>query len=59
MALNKTQLVTELQAVLDDQRENKTHAQMAQALADAIDNYVKTGEVVVSGGSSAGTYPVT
>ncbi len=32
---------------------------VTDALADATDTYVKTAQVVIPGGSSAGTYPVT
>lgn len=65
MALNKVQLKADILAVLNDQRANKTPDETAQALADAIDAYVKTGQVVLpggacgAGGASGGTYPVT
>ena len=59
MALADAALESELLAILNDQRANKTTAETAAALKDAIANYVKTGQVVVAGGSSAGTYPVT
>ena len=33
--------------------------QIAQRLVDAIENFVKSGDVIISGGSSSGTYKVT
>lgn len=32
---------------------------LAEAIAEAIDVYVKSGDVLIAGGSSAGTYKVT
>ena len=51
-----------LQAILDfsnlDPSGDQDNTQVAQALATAIQNYVKTGTVIIAGGSSSGTYPV-
>lgn len=33
--------------------------EVAQRLADAIETFVKSGDVIVLGGSSSGTYKVT
>lgn len=61
MALDKAGLITALENFLTYTQEDpvKTPNEVATELADAIDTYTKTGQVIVSGGSSAGTYPVT
>ena len=44
MALNKENLQTSLQTIFDD-LSDKSAADVAQQMADAIDAYVKTGTV--------------
>jgi hypothetical protein len=44
MALNKATLQTSLQAIFED-LSDKSAADVAQQMADAIDAYVKTGTV--------------
>jgi hypothetical protein len=53
MSLNKTTLKTAIQSVFEDLGTSKTAAQAAQALANAIDTYVKTAvaEVTVPTGT--------
>jgi hypothetical protein len=58
MALNKAQLEADILAIINAGGPDRTMAQVVAELATAIDDYVKTGAVVVTGGSSAGTYPV-
>ena len=46
MALNKAQLASDLQAIFaEGQGGARTQAQVAQAIADAIDDYVKQAAV--------------
>lgn len=61
MALDKAGLITALEAFLTYPTDDplKTPNEVATQLADAIDTYTKTGLVVVAGGSSSGSYPVT
>jgi hypothetical protein len=66
MALDKAPLKAKIKAALlaakaetDPDNFEATMDQYAQDIADAVDDYVKGGEVVVGTGSSAGTYPVT
>ena len=61
MALDKQKLINDLAAIEDidvSQGETSTE-QLRQIIASAIEAYVKSGDVVVSGGSSSGTYKVT
>lgn len=53
MALAKAALVSALQSAFED-LSGKTAAQKAQAIADAIDTFVKTGTVTVSVTSVSG-----
>lgn len=58
MALNKASLKSALQAAFEDIRADKTAAEAAQQLADAIDSYVRAATVTVNAGipvSTAGT----
>jgi len=58
MALNKTQLAADLTAVFaDGQSGAKTQAEVALAIADAIDAYVKAATVstVTTCGAGPGT----
>jgi hypothetical protein len=45
MALNKTTFVNAIKDVI--KVDDKTAEQKAQALADAIDNYIKSADVVI------------
>jgi hypothetical protein len=59
MALNKAQLAADLQAILGDgQAGAKTQAQVAQAIADALDVFVKSGTVTTSVTGTCSTGPV-
>jgi hypothetical protein len=59
MALVKETLATAIKALTSiDATDSDSHDQMADALATAIDNYIKSGDVVVASGSSAGSYKV-
>lgn len=49
MALNKAQLTTQLIAIFSDLNPAKTPIQVATQIADAIDDYVKSGSVVSNG----------
>mgnify|MGYP000530719746 CR=1 FL=1 len=61
MALNKTAL----QQAIKDLRNigiedgDIDNDEIAQRLANAIEAFVKSGDVIVSGGSSSGVYKVT
>jgi hypothetical protein len=58
MALNKAQLAADLQAILaDGQAGAKTQAQVAQAIADAIDSFVRAATVTVTVASVTGVTP--
>jgi imidazolonepropionase-like amidohydrolase len=55
MSLNKIALKNALQAAFEDIRSDKTAADAAQQLADAIDDYVKTGSVTFVAGTPIAT----
>ena len=58
MALNKAQLAADLQAILaDGQSSAKSQAQVAQAMADAIDTFVRAATVTVIVASVTGVTP--
>tara|TARA_R110000851_G_scaffold326465_1_gene495155 strand:- start:97 stop:282 length:186 start_codon:yes stop_codon:yes gene_type:complete len=61
MALDKTSLVAALKAIrnIDVDSGEIDNDQVMQAFADAIDTFVKSGDVIIAGGSSSGTYGVT
>lgn len=61
MALDKATLIEDIKAIrdIDISDGEKANDEMVQVLADAIEKYVKSGDVLVSGGSSSGTYKVT
>lgn len=61
MALDKAGLVSALKAIrnIDISGGDLENDEVMQAFADAIDIFVKSGDVVVAGGSSAGSYKVT
>lgn len=52
MALNKTALQASLLATFSNLDPNKTPAQVAQQIADAVDTFVKSGTVSVTGTTS-------
>lgn len=62
MAMNGTQLASELKAVVDAIIANegpKTNDELLTAFANTIVTHIQTNaEVIVAGGSSAGTYNV-
>ena len=59
MALNKAQLAAELQTIMaDGQAGAKTQAQVAQAVADAIDAFVRSATVTTSVTGTCSTGPV-
>ena len=59
MALNKAQLAADLQAILaDGQASAKTQAEVAQAFADAIDAFVRSGTVTTTVTGTCSTGPV-
>lgn len=60
MALNKATLKAAIQSCFEDVREDKTPADAAQQLADAIDAYVRSATVstTVTGVDGTGS-PVT
>lgn len=45
MALNKSALQTSLESIFNDLNPEKTPADVAQQMADAIDTFVKSGTV--------------
>lgn len=49
MALNKAQLIIELTAIFSNVDSAATPAQKAEAIADAIDTFVKSGSVTSNG----------
>lgn len=61
MALDVAGLVQAIKDIrnIDVDSGEINNDQFAQALADAIDDFVKSGDVVIAGGSSSGTYKVT
>lgn len=63
MSLDKTTLVQAIKALRDievqDGAGTSEHDQAANVLADAIEVFVKSGDVVIAVGSSSGTYKVT
>ena len=61
MALDKAALVQAIKDFrnIDTQSQPLSNDLLAEALADAIETYVKSGDVVISGGSSSGSYKVT
>lgn len=62
MALVKQTLIDDLKALINAIDVNSgeiTNDDVIVALATAIDTYIKTGDVIVAGGSSSGTYKVT
>ena len=59
MALNKTQLAADLQAVFEaGQGGTKSQAQVAQALADAIDAFVRSATITTTVTGTCSTGPV-
>jgi hypothetical protein len=59
MALNKAQLAADLQAIMaDGQAGAKSQAQVAQAIADAIDAFVRSGTVTTTVTGTCSTGPV-
>lgn len=60
MALDVNLLADAIKAIrnVDVSQGDKANDEMAQILAEAIDSFVKSGDVIVSSGSSAGTYKV-
>ena len=59
MALNKTQLAADLQAVFAaGQGGTKSQAQVAQAIADAIDTYVRSATITTTVTGTCSTGPV-
>ena len=61
MALDKAALIIAIQDIknIDYSSGAIENDLLAAALADAIEAYVESGEVIVATGSSAGTYKVT
>lgn len=61
MALDKSSLEQAIKDLrnIDVNSGEITNDQLAALLATAIDDFVKSGDVIVSSGSSAGTYKVT
>lgn len=61
MALNKAILTEAIKAIrnVDVSNGEKANDEMAEILATAIDDFIKSGDVVISSGSSAGEYKVT
>lgn len=61
MALDKAILTEAIKAIrnVDVSSGEKANDEMAEILATAIDDFIKSGDVVVAGGSSAGIYKVT
>jgi hypothetical protein len=57
MALDKTSLYNAILAIWQSNDGSKTVVEKAQAMADAIDTYVKTGTVSVATGNVSGTCP--
>jgi molybdopterin biosynthesis enzyme len=61
MALDKAGLVQAIQNLrnIEINTGDKENDELSEVLATAIETYVKSGDVVVSSGSSSGTYKVT
>ncbi|APC44452.1 hypothetical protein [Pseudoalteromonas phage PH357] len=61
MALDVNILTEAIKAIrnVDVSQGEKANDEMAQILAEAIEAFVKSGDVVIASGSSAGTYKVT
>lgn len=61
MALDKAILTEAIKAIrnVDVSNGEKANDEMAEILATAIDDFIKSGDVVISGGSSSGSYKVT
>lgn len=60
MALDKQKLINDLAAIenIDISQGETSTEQLRDVIANAIEAYVKSGDVIVSGGSSSGTYKV-
>ena len=60
MALDKASLAAELESIFAaGQGGGKTQAQVAQAIADAIDTFVRSGTVTTTVTGTCSTGPVT
>lgn len=61
MALDVNILTEAIKAIrnVDVSQGEKANDEMAQMLAEAIEDFVKSGDVVITSGSSAGTHKVT
>lgn len=61
MALDVNILTEAIKAIrnVDVSQGEKANDEMAQMLAEAIEDFVKSGDVVIASGSSAGSYKVT
>lgn len=61
MALDVIILTNAIKAIrnVDVSQGEKANDEMAQILAEAIEDFVKSGDVVINSGSSSGTYKVT
>ena len=61
MALDVNILTEAIKAIrnVDVSQGEKANDEMAQILAEAIEDFVKSGDVVIASGSSAGTHKVT
>lgn len=61
MALDVNILTEAIKAIrnVDVSQGEKANDEMAQILAEAIEDFVKSGDVVIASGSSAGSYKVT
>jgi hypothetical protein len=61
MPLNKQQLQTELEQILSDPQTDSNVADVAEAIANAVDVYVKQALIVYTGGliAPSGGGPVT
>ena len=60
MALDKTSLIQAIKNLrnIDTDSGGIENDQLAEQLADAIEDYVKSGDVVIPSGSSSGSYKV-
>lgn len=61
MALDKAILTEAIKAIrnVDVSNGEKANDEMAEILATAIDDFIKSGDVVIASGSSSGSYKVT
>ena len=61
MALDKAILTEAIKAIrnVDVSSGEKANDEMAEILATAIDDFIKSGDVVIASGSSSGSYKVT